>query len=40
MGHGFPVDAATAGGGSPGYCVLDAGIPGAYHMAAFFGLEL
>jgi poly(3-hydroxybutyrate) depolymerase len=40
MGHGFPVDAATPGGGRAGFGIVDAGIAGAYHIAAFWGLEV
>jgi poly(3-hydroxybutyrate) depolymerase len=39
-GHGFPIDAETPGGGRPGFGVIDAGIAGAYHIAAFWGLVL
>lgn len=39
MGHGFPVDAATVGGGRPGPWVLDARLAGARHIAAFWGID-
>lgn len=39
MGHGFPVDAGVVGGGRPGPWVLDAGLAGARHIAAFWGID-
>jgi poly(3-hydroxybutyrate) depolymerase len=39
MGHGFPVQASTPGGGRPGAWVLEAGVPAARHIAAFWGIE-
>lgn len=39
MGHGFPIHAAFSGGGRPGAWVLEAGVPAARHIAAFWGLE-
>lgn len=38
LAHGFPVDARIQGGGRPGPWVLDAGIPAAREIAAFWGL--
>jgi poly(3-hydroxybutyrate) depolymerase len=39
MGHGFPVHAEMPGGGRPGAWVLEAGVPAARHIAAFWGIE-
>jgi poly(hydroxyalkanoate) depolymerase family esterase len=38
MGHGFPIDTAVSGGGRTAFGVIDAGISGAFHIAAFWGL--
>jgi poly(hydroxyalkanoate) depolymerase family esterase len=39
LGHGFPVDAKTPGGGRAGPWVLDIGWPAVHHIARFWGLE-
>lgn len=38
MAHGFPIDAGSAGGGRAGPWILDAGIPAARRIAAFWGI--
>jgi len=40
MGHGFPVDTAASGAGRAAFGVVDAGISAAFHIAAFWGLEV
>ncbi len=40
MGHGFPIDAATPGGGRVAFGVVDARISAAYHIAGFWGLKI
>lgn len=39
LAHGFPVDPRLGGGGRPGPWVLDAGVPAAREIAAFWGLH-
>jgi poly(hydroxyalkanoate) depolymerase family esterase len=39
LGHGFPVDPKTEGGGHPGAWVTDAGVSAAQEIARFWGLE-
>jgi poly(hydroxyalkanoate) depolymerase family esterase len=39
MGHGFPVDTATPGGGTTGAWVVDTGVSAVRQIAAFWGLE-
>ena len=39
MGHGFPVDPATAGGGRSGPWMVDAGVAAAQRIAAFWGID-
>jgi len=38
MGHGFPIDAAAPGGGREGFGVINAHLPAARHIAAFWGI--
>lgn len=40
MGHGFPIDAATPGGGRAAFGVVDARISAAWHIAQFWGLKI
>jgi poly(3-hydroxybutyrate) depolymerase len=40
MGHGFPVDEGTQGGGRAAFGVIDARISAAYHIAGFWGLKV
>ncbi|CAH0174862.1 PHB depolymerase family esterase [Roseomonas sp. CECT 9278] len=39
MAHGFPVDPALRGGGTPGAWVVDAGVAAALRIAAFWRLD-
>jgi feruloyl esterase len=39
LGHAFPVDAASSGGGRAGAWVADAGLAAARRIAAFWGLD-
>ncbi|WP_431281512.1 extracellular catalytic domain type 1 short-chain-length polyhydroxyalkanoate depolymerase [Humitalea sp. 24SJ18S-53] len=39
LGHGFPIQQAAPGGGRPGPWVLEAGLPAARHIAAFWGID-
>jgi poly(3-hydroxybutyrate) depolymerase len=39
VGHGFPVDPRSPGGGRVGPWVVDVGLSAAQRMAAFWGLD-